>query len=180
MEEQKTRACRDDLEQKLKLLSRSLPSRFAKTMLQLSNDVEKLFTNSYPLVLTHDDLCEMNILVDPQTGHIKGIIDWADAKIQPFGLALWGVENVLGYMDSKGWHYFSNHEQLEQLFWTVFEDEIGAGTITAEDRERIQLARLVGIALRHGFTWDEGIGQRPISEGDSALRYLSASIETKD
>ena len=48
-------------------------------------------------------------------------------RIQLFGLALWGVENVLGYMDGEGWHYFSNYEQLEKLFWTTFEDESAPG-----------------------------------------------------
>lgn len=120
------------------LLSESLPSRFAKTMLRLSNAVDGLFYPSYPLTLTHSDLCEMNIIVDPETGHIKGIIDWIDAKIQPFGLALWGLQNVLGYMNEEGWHYFDQHEQLEKMFWETFEKELGAETITKELREKIR------------------------------------------
>jgi hypothetical protein len=48
-------------------------------------------------------------------------------KTQPFGLALWGVENVLGYMDGEIWHYFSNYEQLEKLFRTTLEDELVLG-----------------------------------------------------
>lgn len=66
---------------RLEMLSKSLPSDIAPKMRQLNQDVEKLFTQSFPLTLTHDDLCEMNIIVDP------GIIDWADARIVPFGLA---------------------------------------------------------------------------------------------
>ena len=32
------------------------------------------------------------------TGQITGIIDWAEAEVLPFGLALYGLENLLGYM----------------------------------------------------------------------------------
>lgn len=90
LEEQTRAACREGITQKLKLLSDSLPSRFATSLLRLSNSVDELYSPSYPCTLTHNDLCEMNILVDPETGHIHGVIDWVDAKIQPFGLALWG------------------------------------------------------------------------------------------
>ena len=112
IEEQRLTACREGVTQNLKLLSESLPSHFAKTMLRLFNAVDELFSSSYPLTLTHNDLSEMSILVDPKIGHIKGIIDRIEAKIQPFGLALWGVQNVLGYMNGEGWHYFDQYEQL--------------------------------------------------------------------
>jgi hypothetical protein len=59
----------------------------------------------------------MNIFVDPNIGHVTGIIDWAEAIILPFGISLWGLENILGYMDSQGWHYYKNYQKLEKLFW---------------------------------------------------------------
>ena len=46
-----------------------------------------------PLVLTHGDHCEMNILVDPEDGNIMGIVDWAEARTLPFGFTLYGFEN---------------------------------------------------------------------------------------
>ncbi len=33
----------------------------------------------------------MNILVDPDSGHLTGVVHWADASIEPFGIALWGL-----------------------------------------------------------------------------------------
>jgi hypothetical protein len=54
----------------------------------------------------------MNIFVDPNTKHVTGIVDWAEAMILPFGISLWGLENILGYMDSQGWHYYKNHQKL--------------------------------------------------------------------
>ena len=58
----------------------------------------------------------MNILVDPETGHMTGIIDQIDAKVLPFGISLWGFRNILGYMDATRWHYYENYESLEALF----------------------------------------------------------------
>ena len=34
----------------------------------------------------------MNILVSPTMGGVTGIIDWAEADILPFGLALYGLK----------------------------------------------------------------------------------------
>jgi hypothetical protein len=67
----------------------------------------------------------MNILVDPNTGHITGVVDWAEAGILPFGISLWGFENALGYMDSQGRHYYSYHCALMDLFWQTFERAVG-------------------------------------------------------
>ncbi|KAF2753266.1 hypothetical protein EJ05DRAFT_514765 [Pseudovirgaria hyperparasitica] len=169
-------SCRNDMEQKLRLLSKTLPSPFSDTMTDLANNVGILFSDSYPLVLTHDDLCEMNILVDSATGNLTGVIDWANASIQPFGLALWGVENVFGYMDGTGWHYFGNYEQLKELFWRKFEEDAGVKTITLDFKENLKLARLVGIALRYGYKWDNLKETKPISTDDPSLRYLIAFL----
>ncbi len=48
----------------------------------------------------------MNILVDPDSGHLTGIIDWADATIEPFGIALWGLESALDCSGPGRWSYF--------------------------------------------------------------------------
>lgn len=140
------------------------------------------------MVLTHGDLCEMNFLVDENSGHLTGVIDWAEAEILPFGFNLWGVENLLGYMDGNGWNYFEGYEDLRAIFWTVF---YGAVAVVAEDGEEdgvlasevlrkqkqdtIDLARRMGILFRYGFFWDEDLREKvPVQEGDSGMRYLDA------
>jgi hypothetical protein len=75
-----------------------------------------LFTPTYPLTLNHGDLSEMNIHVDPRTGHITGVIDWAEAKTCPFGNLLWGLENVLGSMNHLGWRYHPYYRALRVIF----------------------------------------------------------------
>jgi Ser/Thr protein kinase RdoA (MazF antagonist) len=181
LEKQRLEDDRSAITRKLHLLSISLPSRFTKIISRLSASFNDLYSETYPFVLTHGDLCEMNIMVNAKTGRLNGIIDWIDAKVQPFGLALWGVENALGYMDGDGWHYFEPHEKLVQLFWDTFEHEVGSGTITPDLRKRIRIAQQVGTALRHGFVWTEGSGPKPITEDDrDGLGYLDTFLDVGD
>jgi hypothetical protein len=75
-------------------------------------------------------------------------------------------------MDSNGWHYCSNHLDLEALFWRTFEDI--TGEIRYDTKRAVQAARTLGFFLRYGFTWDDGVRERPAKESDSSLRYLDA------
>ena len=116
----------------------------------------------------------MNFLIDPETGHLTGVIDWAEAENLPFGCALWGLENVLGFMDMHGWHYIDSHKELEALFWLTFKSTVG------EDLEDkwgvIDIARRIGILFRYGFRWDKDLQQRAATEGDSGMKYLDAFL----
>lgn len=114
----------------------------------------------------------MNIFVDLKTGHITGIIDWADARILPFGISLWGLDNMLVYMDSKGWHYCTNHHELESLFWITFEKAVGG--VSEAGMRAILVARMAGFFLRYGFAWEDGVRELPVAKSDSALEYLDA------
>jgi hypothetical protein len=143
-------------------------------LVQLQQDLQLLFSDGFPAVLRHDDLCELNILVNPETRSITGIIDWADASILPFGRALYGVLNVMGWMDMDGWHWHTNHRELEKTFWNTFQDEIGG--MDEGQRERIRIASVLGIFLRYGFTWDMEMRRRPIVVGDGSLKYLNAFV----
>jgi hypothetical protein len=69
-----------------------------------------------PWVLTHDDLSSMNLLLDTATGSLQGVVDWTDAAIWPFGIALWGLERLLGYGGPNGWTWLddepSSHREV--------------------------------------------------------------------
>lgn len=75
-----------------------------------------LLDGCYPLVLTHSDLNEMNILVDPDSGEITGVVDWPNASILPFGFTLYALESALGSMGSSGWQWFDNVHDLRDAF----------------------------------------------------------------
>lgn len=128
------------------------------------------------MVLNHGDLCEMNVLVDPTTGHITGIIDWAEAKICPFGISLLGLENVLGSMNSQGWRYHPQYRALRGQFWETFEDAVGG--VSASDKETIEIARMAGIFLQYGFKWEDG-GRELVEEGTASFMYLDAFCATE-
>ena len=135
---------------KLTTLSAVLPESF-RNLQHVLKQLGSLFTTTYPQVLSHDDLNEMNIMVDAD-GSIIGIIDWIDARVLPFGISLYGLENLLGYMDGEGWHYFYNHVELRALFWGIFKDEVGE--ISEAEMQAIMVARMAGLLIRYGFTWD--------------------------
>ncbi|RSL83059.1 hypothetical protein CEP52_016814 [Fusarium oligoseptatum] len=162
-----------EYQQRLSLLAEALPSRFAEKLSLVGAELPSLFSSPYPLVLSHGDLCEMNILVDHLTGHITGVIDWEDARILPFGFSLWGFENVLGHMDSEGWHYYDNRDSLVSLFWQAFDREVGS----VSDRRAIAVARSVGIFCRYGFAWAKGPWV-PVDESNYSMKYLDAFFNT--
>lgn len=98
----------------------------------------------------------MNILVDPNIGHITCVVDWADATIEPFGMALWGLESVLGCSGPNGWSYFGsnlsyshfgcNPCRSQALFWKTLLREIEC-TILDECRHAINEVRTIGVLL---------------------------------
>jgi len=109
--------------------------------------------------------------------HITGIIDWADAKILPFGLNLSALDNCLGYMNASGWHYGTNRFKLERSFWQTFGELVGG--VNEEQKEAIEVARTFGIFLAHGLVFQgdlQGEKERVAVESDSAMKYLDALI----
>ncbi|KAH8194058.1 hypothetical protein TruAng_011773 [Truncatella angustata] len=109
-----------EFESKCDVLTRSLPPRFTSNLHGVRQSLPSLFSETFPFVLNHGDLCGMNILIGRETGNITGIVDWAEARILPFGFALWGLENILGCMDSTGWYYYDNRREVEDRLWRAF------------------------------------------------------------
>lgn len=164
---------------KLDVLARSLPSRFAPDLSRARQLLPSLFSEALPFVLNHGDLCEMNLLISAGTGKITGIVDWAEARILPFGFSLWALENVLGYMDSEGWHYYDNRSELEHLFWRTFMRE--AGIASGVDLQLIRAARMIGLFCRYGFIVEGKTVTGVVDQSyTSSLPYLDAFCTTDD
>lgn len=156
------------------LLARDLPSRFAKNLERVRKELPSLFSKALPLVLSHGDLNAMNLLVNPQTGNILGIVDWAESRVLPFGFALYGLENLLGRMDSKGWHYYDNYRELQSLFWQTFRER--AHGFSDADFHLVHTARMAGFFYRYGFNYDTkgAVKDVRIGQADGSLAYLDA------
>ncbi|PTB73797.1 hypothetical protein M440DRAFT_1446253 [Trichoderma longibrachiatum ATCC 18648] len=142
-----------ECEARFEHLAKAIPSRFMQTITEIQIALPPLFDGSYPMVLTHGDLNEMNILVNPHTGEITGIVDWAEASIQPFGFALYALENCLGSMGPDGWKWFEDADSLRNAFWQRFTEVAG---LSETQRKLAELAGKAGILLRYGTAYDAG------------------------
>lgn len=157
----------------IELLALHLPPRFKPNLHKIHRALPSLFSGILPFVLSHGDLNVSNILADPETGKITGVVDWAEAKVLPFGFTLYGLENILGWMDSKGWHYHDGHAELESLFWETFRKE--AKGFSDVELGLVRVARMVGLFYQYGFVFDgRGVVESVRVDDDHALAYLDA------
>ncbi|KAL9095889.1 MAG: hypothetical protein Q9165_001886 [Trypethelium subeluteriae] len=172
------RLLRSDMEKKLEVLLRNLPDRFKEIIKDTRNSLDSLFTK-WPLTLSHEDLTEMNVLIDPSTGRLTGIIDWNNARIAPFGLGLYGVESFLGTMENDGWKYLNNIEQIRAVFQELLRSALTKNLpdlSEAEAQSKLLLAKRLGFLLHYGFVFGDGEGERPVKEGDRNMLYLKAFL----
>ncbi|KAF7542686.1 hypothetical protein G7Z17_g11367 [Cylindrodendrum hubeiense] len=136
-----------------------------------------------PWCLTHGDLVPANIMVDPSTGHLTGLIDWAEGEWLPFGVGLYGLEEVLGFGDAQtGFRFYEEHEQLRTVFWDKFIELTTTGE--AESLTWIQdagLAQKLGILLWRGIAFEDGRIDRVVEAGrdDFELQKLSLFLKAR-
>jgi hypothetical protein len=109
---------------RLASLCRDLPSRFQPTAQGLLERLPQI--ESLPWVLTHGDIVQSNIIVDPASGTLAGLVDWAEAEILPFGVCLYGLEEILGKMTVSGFRYQPDAGELRDLFWVELANLIPA------------------------------------------------------
>jgi len=153
----------------------ALPERFLPAITEVQAALPSLLDGCYPVVLTHGDLNEMNILIDPNSGEITGIVAWSSASIQPFGVTLYALENALGIMRSGGWEWYDNVDYLRDAFWRVFKEQTG---LPETQMGLIKVAGKAGILIRYGTAYDSGfsglVGVRDQNSED--FRYLDALL----
>jgi Ser/Thr protein kinase RdoA (MazF antagonist) len=159
----------------LRLLLRSLPARFQEAIQRCLDAMEAIF--ALPMVLLHRDFGTCNIMVDEETCHLTGVIDWAEAEICPFGLNLHSLQSFMGMLHLKnGWTRYEDYPDLETTFWETFKDEVGG--LSAENLRTIRTARMMGLLLSHGFTSRLANKSQAIPIGDDdAGRYNMLSLD---
>ncbi|KAH6634521.1 hypothetical protein B0J18DRAFT_22484 [Chaetomium sp. MPI-SDFR-AT-0129] len=156
-------------------LSRTLPSRFQNLITQVKDSLPALFSEDYPLVLTHGDFSERNILANPTTGEITGIIDWAEVGILPFGFMLYGLDNLLGYLTPDGWVFYDATDDLRDEFWSVFCELVDG--VSQSEMELVHLARQAGLFLRYGIPYKPGRkGVVGVGGTDTTLKVLTGLL----
>ena len=167
--------------EKLKELGQKLPSTQLRAVANsTSKSLDSL--DLLPIVLNHGDVLPSNIMVDPVTFTLVGLVDWAEAEHLPFGTCLYGFENFLGYMAVPGsrhpeFVYYNRAPEVRLHFWRRLRSLIP--TLQSSDhRDAIILAKKIGTLLWYGFAWDDGAIDRVVNEQDDLdeLTYLKAFL----
>lgn len=158
--------------EKLRKLDQQLPSlalrHHARRVLEKLPEIKML-----PTVLNHGDVVPSNIMVDKDTGHLNGLVDWAEAEHLPFGICLYGLEFLLGFVDSKSvgtprFYYHTEARELRELFWVELRSCIPA-LDNPPTLEAVRDARTLGVLLWHGFAWDDGAINRVVDRETDPL-----------
>ncbi|KAL7948639.1 hypothetical protein V8C42DRAFT_363113 [Trichoderma barbatum] len=155
-------------------LTNSLPTAFHDTASHVQRYLPEIFSRKYPLVITHGDIREANVLADPETGEITGIIDWAEAGVLPFGFSLYGLDHFLGYMMLTGWVLYENAKLLRDEFWKVFCEM--AGGVSESEMKLIMVARTAGLLLRYGSKRPGRKGVVGVEGSEITLKILEALV----
>lgn len=164
------------LQWRIDLMVPRLPDRFksiAETVQAKLQDIERL-----PWVVSHGDFIPANVLVCPQTGDITGLLDWAEAEWLPFGVGMYGLEELLGEDVDGRFRYYPEARALRSLFWS---DLLSAVPELSQDHNLMQLVRdaqTLGILLWHGIAFDDGSLDRVVEVGvdDREIQRLQAFL----
>ncbi|KAK6438195.1 hypothetical protein LTR95_005603 [Oleoguttula sp. CCFEE 5521] len=145
--------------ERLTKLSLDLPADELRSIARSTlDDVQQGAMQCLPVVLTHGDLLPTNIFVDQDTWALTGLVDWAEAEDLPFGIGLYGVDRLLGYMDdAHQWAWYDESGTLRKHFWSCLQERVPALVLKESTlANAVQLARVVGVLLWYGFAWDDG------------------------
>ncbi|KAI9646081.1 hypothetical protein NHQ30_005520 [Ciborinia camelliae] len=168
------------LRSRLELLCKDLPMRFQPTAKRILQNIPQIET--LPWVLTHGDIVPSNMIINPHTHHLIGLVDWAEAEPLPFGICFYGLEEILGEVSSNGFHYHPQATYLRKIFWTELTTRIPE---LKRDHlmKGVRLARDLGILLWHGIAWDDGAINRVVREGrdddDDEIKRLDAFFDVE-
>jgi len=168
---------------RLQKLARELPTAFLRMKADDSlKAVQGGALERLPVVLTHGDLLPSNVMVDRATWKLNGLVDWAESEDLPFGVALYGVEHLLGCLEEgqggkERWVWYEQAKELRRSF----ELKLREGLSSAIKEADVKVARDVGVLLWHGYAWDDGQIDRVVNEEDDALElaYLRALLEDR-
>ncbi|XXH05016.1 hypothetical protein Hte_011440 [Hypoxylon texense] len=161
---------------RLELMADKLPSRFrriAKSILLDLSEIEDL-----PWVLSHGDFLPSNIMVHPKSGNLLGLIDWAEGEFLPFGIGMYGLQELLGEDRDGHFVYYPEAKRLRKLFWNELLSSLPE---LAQDARRVALlqkAQMLGILLWHGIAFDNGKLDRVVEDGkdDGEIERLNAFL----
>lgn len=102
-------------------------------------------------------------MLDSVTGRLVGLVDWAESEYLPFGVCLYGLEEILGELTPSGFVYHKDSGFLRELFWNELKKNIPE--LQEDIIENVLMARDLGILLWYGIAFDDGAVDRVVQEG---------------
>ncbi|KAE8146851.1 hypothetical protein BDV25DRAFT_132590 [Aspergillus avenaceus] len=173
-------ACRERVHRQLMKIKTSTSSILpCTTIIELERSLPILFDQTYPQVLTHNDLSQTNILINAETFEITGVVDWSLASVQPFGVELGSLLLATGYMDLNGWHNYTCRSQILNAFWDEFwiHCQIYDDIRRREIRASAMQAAKIGAVLRYAFRRNaDGSPSEELENSKWALETLNALL----
>ncbi|KAI0010176.1 hypothetical protein F4779DRAFT_579061 [Xylariaceae sp. FL0662B] len=161
---EKKRTVGSSLRWRLELMASALPYRFRGIARSLLIDLPRI--ESLPWSLSHGDFLPSNIMVCPDSGRIYGLVDWTEAEFLPFGVGMYGLEELLGEEGKDGrFAYYPEAKHLRAVFWGMLLSMLPE---LARDPRRLALvkkAQTLGILLWHGIAFDDGKLDRAVEDG---------------
>ncbi|CRK11285.1 hypothetical protein BN1708_010091 [Verticillium longisporum] len=160
--------CMAEIFQKeLQMLLIALPDQLHPIIRATLASLPSIF--SLPMVLLHKDFGDCNIIVEEESCHLVGVIDWAEAEIGPFGTNLHSLQSLMSKLDlRKGRIRYEDYDELARLFWETLSGEVGG--LRDNTTRSIKAAMVLGLLRSRGFTSRLANEPRPIRNDDSG-RY---------
>ncbi|OHF02676.1 hypothetical protein CORC01_02072 [Colletotrichum orchidophilum] len=198
---------------RLEIMESGLPPEFRDIVREVRRDLAEI--EDLPWVVTHGDLVPDNVMVHPprdedeawvrrrrrlgwgreeRAGGLVGLIDWAEAEWLPFGVGMYGLEEVLGEdvvvvdgntnVDCVGGGGGSSSSGATAATTTtttmmttrfeyypeaaslraLFWDEVGRVVGDDEVIRRAKRAQFLGVLLWRGIAFDDGALGRVVDE----------------
>ncbi|KAI6092596.1 hypothetical protein F4821DRAFT_224437 [Hypoxylon rubiginosum] len=159
-------------------MANKLPSRFRRIAKSILHDLPEI--ENFPWVLSHGDFLPSNIMVHPKSGKLLGLIDWAEGEFLPFGIGMYGLQELLGEDKDGHFVYYPEAKYLRKLFWNELLSSIPELARDARRVALLQKAQMLGILLWHGIAFDNGKLDRVVEDGkdDGEIERLDAFLLT--
>ncbi|KAJ8131557.1 hypothetical protein O1611_g2069 [Lasiodiplodia mahajangana] len=152
------------LTSRLELMSASLPLSFRRIASSILGDISEI--EALPWVFTHGDFLAANVMVSPSSGKLTGLLDFAEAEWLPFGIGMYGLEELLGEDNQDGrFVYYPEARHLRYLFWKQLMLLIPELSRDPKVVALVKRAQKLGVLLWHGIAFDDGSLNRVVEEG---------------
>jgi hypothetical protein len=151
------------LQWRLDLMESNIPPRFQSIVSLLQRQLRDI--EALPWALSHGDFIPANILARPESGEMSGLLDWAEAEYLPFGVGMYGLEELLGEDIDGHFSYYPEAKQLRKLFWRELLAIIPELARDTQMLRTVKAAQTLGILLWHAIAFDDGKLDRAVATG---------------